>query len=144
MVTRAVAVQADGRPVVSEVLLRKRDARADGDLRADDPVAAVEALGEHVHRAALAVRDTLPAAEQLADDGLDRAATHQSEAVAAVRGDDGVVLGDGVLDPSRDGFLAGRQVAEATDFLFFVEPVGGHFHSSESHEVSNAGRNRWV
>jgi len=37
-----------------------------------------------VHATALSVGNAAPAAQQLADDGLDGAATHEGEAVAAV------------------------------------------------------------
>ena len=130
LIACAISIQADRRVLVVVVLIRKRDARAHGNLGPDNAIPAVEALGEHVHGAALAVRDTLAPPQQLADDGLDGAAAHQREAVAAVGGDDVVFLGDGVLDAGGDGFLARREVAEAADLLFFVEAVGGHFHAS--------------
>jgi hypothetical protein len=51
--------------------------------------------------------------------------------VAAVGRDDIVRFGDSVLDACGDGFLAGRQVAEAADLLLFVQSVGGHFHAAD-------------
>ena len=82
-----------------------------------------------MHRPTLAIRDTLTATQEFSDDGADCSATHQSEAVAAVGGDKLVGAGDGVFDTSGDGFLAGRQMAKAPDFLLLVQTVCGHFHA---------------
>ena len=126
----AVAVEGDRGVGLAGVLLREGEAGADGDLGTDDAVAAEEALCEHVHGPALAVGNAFSPSEQLANDGLDGSAAHQGEAVAAVGGDDGVFLGDGVLDARGYGLLACGQMAETSDLLLLVEPVGGHFHTS--------------
>lgn len=52
--------------------------------------------------------------------------------MTSVGGDDGIFFGEGVFDASGDGFLAGGEMAETSDFLFLVESIGGHFHSSVS------------
>lgn len=109
----------------------KGQASADRDLGADNTVATVKALGEHVHGAALSVGDTLTAAEKLADNGSDRAATHHGETVASVGSDDVVLLGDGMLDTNSNGLLTGRQVAETADLLLLVQAIGSHLHLSE-------------
>jgi hypothetical protein len=83
-----------------------------------------------VHTAALAERNTSSSTQQLSDDRLDGAAAHQGETMTAVRGDEMVGLIHGVLAANGDGLLARREMAEAADFLFFVEAVGGHFHAS--------------
>jgi hypothetical protein len=83
-----------------------------------------------VHRSTLSVCDTLPPAEEFADNGLDRCAAHESEAVAAVGGDEMVGALDGVFDTDGDSLLTGGQMAETPNLLLLVEPVGGHFHAS--------------
>jgi hypothetical protein len=88
-----------------------------------------------VHGTTLSVGDTLSSAEQLANDGLDRGAAHHGETVAAVGGDDRVLLGDTVLDTDGDGLLTGRQMAETADLLLLVQSVGGHLHAAHGDHV---------
>lgn len=130
LVGGAIAVEGEGRVVFSQVLVCKGQTGADGDLCANDTVAAVEALGEHVHRSSFAVRDAFSPSEKFADDGSDGAASHQSEAVTSVGRDDVVFFGDGVLDACCYCFLAGGQMAETADLLLLVESVCCHFHPS--------------
>ena len=94
----AVAVEREGGCLAASILVSEGDASTDGDLSANDAVAAVEACGEHVHGASFTVGDTFAAAEQFTDDGLYGSTAHVGEAVAAVGGDDGVVFGEGMLD----------------------------------------------
>jgi hypothetical protein len=136
LIASPITIQRNSRILVPIILVSERQSRANRNLSTDDAIAAVEALGEHVHGAALAVGDAFAAAEQLADDGLDGAAAHEREAVAAVGGDDVVLLCQGVLDADGDSFLTGREVAEAADLLLFVESVGGHFHTAGGEGVS--------
>lgn len=131
LVAGTVTVQNDTGVLAAGVLVGKSQASADRDLGADNTVATVKVLGEHVHRTALSVGDTLTAAEKLADDGSDGAATHHGETVASVGGDDVVLLGDGMLDTDSNGLLAGRQVAETADLLLLVQAIGSHLHLSE-------------
>jgi hypothetical protein len=130
LVGGTVTVEGEGDLLLALVLLGKGDTSADGDLGTDDTVSAVEAGREHVHGTALSVGDTLPPAEQLADDALDGAAAHHGEAVAAVGGDEVVGALDGVLNTDGDGLLAGGQMAETADLLLLVQPVGGHLHAA--------------
>lgn len=51
LIACAVAVQGKCDFVPTLILVRKSDARANGDLRADNAVAAVETWSEHVHTA---------------------------------------------------------------------------------------------
>ena len=130
LIARSVTIQRNRDILIPIVLVREGEPSADGHLRTDDAVATVEALGEHVHGAALAVGDALAAAQELADDLLDAGAAHQGVAVAAVGRDDVVLFGDCVLNARRDGFLARGEMAEAPDLLLLVESVGGHFHAA--------------
>lgn len=130
LVAGAVAVQDDGALLAAGVLVGKGQTGTDGDLRTDDTVAAIEVLREHVHGTTLAVCDALAATEQLANDGADGGAAHQGVAVASVGGDDIVFLADGMLDANGDGLLAGGKMAETSDLLLLVQPVGGHLHLS--------------
>ena len=105
LVGGTITIKREGRNLFLLVLLCKSDASAQRDLRSDDTVAAKEAGREDVHRPALAVRHAALAAEQLADDALDRAPAQDGERVAAVRGDDAVLGRDARLETDGDGFL---------------------------------------
>jgi len=131
LVGGTVTVQDDGGVGLLVVLLGKSQTGTDGNLGADDTVTTVEVLGEHVHRATLAVGDTLATAQQLTDDRLDGTAAHQSETVATVGGNNLVLAGDSMLNTDSDGFLTGRQMAETTDLLLFIQAVGGHLHATD-------------
>lgn len=130
LVGGTVSVERQSDVLLVLVLARKRDTSANRDLGADDTVSSVETRCEHVHGATLSVCDTLSPSEQFTDDGLDSGSAHQGETVAAVGGDDMVGAFDGVFNSDSDSFLTSRQVAETANLLFFVEPVGGHFHAS--------------
>lgn len=130
LVAGTVTVQDDGGLLAARVLVRKSQTGTNRDLSADDTVAAVEVLDEHVHRSTLAVGDTLASTEQFANDGSDSASSHQRKTVASVRGDDIVIFGDSMLDTDCNGFLTGGKVAETSDLLLFVQPIGGHLHLS--------------
>lgn len=135
LVGSTVTVQRQGDVLLVLVLLGKGNAGTDGDLGTDNTVTTVEAGGEHMHGTTLAVGNTLSSAEQLTNDGLDRGAAHHGETVAAVGGNDVVLLGDGVLDADGDGLLTGRQVAETADLLLLVQSVGGHLHAAHGNHV---------
>lgn len=109
LIACTVAVHSEGRRLLLEVLLRKGDASADGDLGADDAVASKEGLGEDVHRAALAVGHARLAAEKLREYTGDGAAAQHCEGMAAVGGDDTVLGGDTVFQADRDSFLGDVQ-----------------------------------
>jgi hypothetical protein len=130
LVGSTVSVQSKGNVLLVLVLACECNTSTNGDLSTDDTVSTVESGGEHVHRATLSVRNTLSPAEQFTDDGLDGSSAHESEAVAAVGGDEMVLAVDGVLDSNGDSFLSGRQMAETPNLLLLVESVGGHFHAS--------------
>lgn len=130
LITRPIAIQTNSRVILAHILVREPNARTHRHLRTHNPVPTIEPRAEHVHAPALAVRNAIAPAEQLANDRLDRAAAHEREAMAAVGGDEVVLLCEGVLDADCDGFLAGGEMAEAADFLFFVQAVGGHFHAA--------------
>jgi hypothetical protein len=130
LVTSTITIQRNRRILGAIILMSKRKTRTNRDLSAHNTVPTVEALGKHVHRASLAVGNTFATTEQLANNGFDGGATHESEAVASVRGDDVVFLGEGVLDSDCDSFLSDGEMAETADLLLFVESVGGHFHAA--------------
>ncbi len=71
LVARAIAVQRERRVLLILVVLRECDARAHGNLCADDAVSAKEPRGEDVHGPALAVRHATLATKELTDDALD-------------------------------------------------------------------------
>lgn len=135
LVAGAITVEDDAGVLSSLVLVGKGETSTDGDLGADDTVATVEALGEHVHGTALSVGDTLTSTKKLTNDGSHGATTHQGEAVASVGGDDIVLLGDGMLDTNSNGLLSGRQVTETSNLLLLVQTIGRHLHLSRSLSV---------
>lgn len=130
LVGSTVTVESEGDVLLAVVLVGEGETSTDGHLSTDDTVTAVEAGGEHVHGTTLAVCDTLATAEKLTNDGLDGGAAHHGETVAAVCGDDLVLLGDGVFNTASNGLLAGRQMAETTDLLLLVQTVGSHLHAA--------------
>lgn len=88
-----------------------------------------------MHGTTFPMRNTFPPAEQLANNTPDCATAHECESVATVGSNEMIGFGDGVLDADRHRFLACGEVAEATDFLLLVQPVGGHLHSPHGHHV---------
>ena len=128
LVASTVTVQDDAGLAVLVVLVGESETSTNGDLRTDDTVTAVEALGEHVHGTTLAVGNTLAATEKLTNDGANGATTHHGETVATVGSDNIVLLGDGVLDTNGDSLLTGGQMAETANLLLLVQPIGSHLH----------------
>ena len=124
LVGRAVAEIGEAHAAVARILVLEGEAGAERDLRADDAVAAVEAVldAEHVHRTALALGNAGGAAGQLGHDHLGVDAIGEHVAVVAIAGDD-AVLADRHrrLQPDRDRFLADVEVAEAADQAEAVE-----------------------
>lgn len=132
LVASTVTVKRKCHVVLTHVLVGESDSSADGNLCADDTITSVETSGEHVHRSTLAVCDTLSSSKQFTDDGPDCSSAHHGEAVAAVGGNDVVLLGDSMFDTDSDGLLSSRKMAETPNLLLLVESVRGHFHSPGS------------
>jgi hypothetical protein len=109
----------------------KRQPSTNRNLRTNNTIASVKALGKHMHGSTFSIGNALAASEEFANDRFHGSAAQEREAVAAVGGDNVVFLGEGVLDADGDGFLAGGEMAETADLLFFVESVGGHFHAAD-------------
>lgn len=130
LVAGTVTVEGNGSLLLVLVLAGECNTGTDGDLSTDDTVTTVETGGEHVHGSTLSVGDTLSPAEKFTNDGLDRGASHHGVTVAAVGGDDVVLLGEAVFDTGGNSLLTGGQMAETTYLLLLVQSVGGHFHSS--------------
>src|SRR3546814_2511535 len=76
--------------VVAAIFIGKAQPRADGHLRTDDAMAAIESLldTEHVHRAALAFGITAFAPGQFRHDALGVHATSKHMAMVAIRSED--------------------------------------------------------
>jgi hypothetical protein len=92
-------------------------------VAADDPMAAQEVVlaAEQVHRAALAARDAIGAAEQLGHDGAGGYAAGDRLGVVAVGGDDVVIVAERGNRARAGRLLADVQMAEAADL---AEGVG--------------------
>ena len=84
LVARTVTVHRERRRLFAQILLRERKTRAERHLRTDDTVPSLEGLGEDVHRATLALRDTAHATEQFANQALHIATAKDDEGVRAV------------------------------------------------------------
>ena len=116
----------------------EREAGAERDLRADDAVAAVEAMldAEHVHRAALALGNAGGAAGQLGHDHLGVDAIGEHVAVVAIAGDDAVASDlHRRLQADRDRFLADVEVAEAADQAEAVELPGALLEAADEQHL---------
>ena len=89
MFTDRLAQEADDDLIAAAILDREADAGGERNVAADDAVAAEEVrVGvEQVHRAALAARAAVLAAEQLGHDGARRHPARERLAVIAVGGD---------------------------------------------------------
>ena len=126
LVRGAVAVHGDGDVGLFFVLHGKREARADGRLRADDAVASkkMRISFVHVHRAAHASGSTIDAPHELRHHLQRRAAAAEVRAVVAVGRDDGVILGERGFHADAHRLLAVVQVAEPADELALVQHVG--------------------
>mmetsp|Transcript_7944 Transcript_7944/g.18625 ORF Transcript_7944/g.18625 Transcript_7944/m.18625 type:complete len:248 (-) Transcript_7944:107-850(-) len=132
LVGRAVSVKCHRHAAVALVLVRKRQPRAHGHLRADDAVAAEEVSIRlvHVHRSALTLGAALRLTEQLAQHALNRVAARELLAVIAVRRDQAVVEGRRRLHADDNGLLAVVKVAETLDELGLVQRVARNLHPS--------------
>ena len=117
LVDRAVAHVGERHATGVQIFLGEGEADTEGNLAADNAVAAVKVLLDvkEMHRAALAAGATGNRAEKLRHAGVGIGAAGQGMTMIAVGGDDGVVL---VYDRNcahGDGFLAVVQVAESLD-----------------------------
>src|SRR3546814_17023538 len=91
---------------------------------------------EHVHRAALALRDARLAPRQFGHDHLGIDAIGEHVAMVAVTGDDAVLVAvERRLQPDRDGFLTDVEVAETADQRSEARRVGK--------ECGSTCRSRW-
>jgi hypothetical protein len=101
-------------------------------------VAAIElVLGrEHVHRPALAARDTRTATGQFGHDHLGIDAIGQHVAMVAIAGDDAVVpFVERRLQAHRHGFLADIEVAEAADQAQAIELARLFLEAADQHHL---------
>ena len=133
-----VAEIGEGDVAVAAVAVGEREACAEGDLRADDAVAAVEMLllGEHVHRAALALAEAAAASGQLGHDALGVEAAGQHVAVVAVGGD-GLVAGLGLEHQAgHHRLLPDVEVAEAADQPHAVHLAGALLEAADEEHAA--------
>ena len=97
LVAGTVTVKREGAVVLLAVLKGESKTGANGDLGTDDTVAAEESGSEDVHGTALAVRRAALTTEELAEDTNNGTTAKDGEGMAAVAGDDEVILMDAVL-----------------------------------------------
>ena len=131
-VGRAFAEHANHRLGLSLVLDRQPDPGSDGQMGADDGVAApVAVLGAgHVHRAALAAHHAGGLAEHFRHDALGIQAACDGPTVVAVGRQQVVVRPHRLACAGGDGLLADVQVQKAADLAggvqlgcFLLEPA---------------------
>jgi hypothetical protein len=136
-VDRAVAELAHDRLLAAAAHQREAEAGRDRELAGDDPPAAVEAAldVEQVHRAAAAVRAAVAAAEQLRHHGLRGYPASEREAVAAITGDEHVVVLHRVHDADRRRLLPRGQVAVAADPRRLVLALGLGLEDADQHHL---------
>src|SRR3546814_10787801 len=118
LVRGAVAEIGHGDPAVAAIFVREGEAGAERDLSTDDAVAAIEFMldAEHVHRAALALRDARLTPGQLGHDDLGVDAVSEHMPVVAIAGDHAVTLAVACrLEAHGDRFLAAIAVADTAD-----------------------------
>ena len=138
LVYGTVAHEGHGGAFFGLILHGVGEAGAEGDLAADDAVAApvVEFGGEVVHRAALALGATGDLAVEL---GHERAGVHadgDGVAVVAVGGDDVVVLAHERAGADGDGFLADVEVEEAADLALVIDGQAALFEAADAHHLA--------
>ena len=117
LVGRAVAEIGDGDIFVAAVVIGEGQAGSERNLRADDPVATVEALlhAEHMHGAAFALGISVRASGEFGHHALRIHAGCEHMAVVAIAGDDLVALLERHLHADDYGFLADIEMAKAAD-----------------------------
>ena len=123
LVDGAIAHERHGRAFVALIFYAVSEAHSEGDLAADDAVAApVIALGrKEMHRAAFAFGATGDFAVELGHEGLGVHADGDGVTVVAVGGDDVVMFAHERTATDGDGLLAVIKMEEAAD----VGPAGG-------------------
>src|SRR6185295_17471545 len=117
LVGGAVAEIGQRHVIVAAILGGEGQAGPQRHLRANDAMAAEEALlpREHVHRAALAFGIAAAPAGEFRHHALGVHAAGQHVAVVAVAGDDRIAVLDRHLHADHDRFLADIEVAETAD-----------------------------
>ena len=111
-----IAEEAD-RTSLSPCTARARQPRRQSEVRADDRIGTHYAMLDRrqVHRAALAAKQPVVAAHQLAQHSLHRNPASERVGVPAIGAERFVVLAHGDAEPGRDGLLTEREVAGPPD-----------------------------
>ena len=139
LVHGAVAEVADADPVFVAILDGEGDAGRQGDMAADDGMAAEEALlrVEEVHRAALPLGAAGHLAEQLGHGGLGVHAPRQGMAVVAIGGDHVVIFPEDPDRAHRNRLLAAVLVEESPDLVpFLVEHLRPLLEAADQHHLA--------
>ena len=126
LVGRAVTEIGQAHIAVLAVMVGEGDAGAEGHLRADDAVAAIEMLllGEHVHGAALALRQAAATAGQLGHDAPGFHSAGQHVPVVAIAGDHLIAGLRRKLHADDDRFLTDIEMTEPADEAHAVHLPG--------------------
>src|SRR3954469_5658425 len=135
LVRGAVAELAEHGVLGLLVVGAEPEADRDGEVAADDPVAAHEAAleVEHVHRAAVALRDAVDAAEELGHDVVRARAAHDRVAVRAVGRDEVVAVSHRARGADDRGLLADREMEEAADLGLRVHLPRALLEAADEH-----------
>ena len=116
---------------------RKREADGDGKLAGDDPPSTEEAAFdvEEVHRAAPAVSTPMTAPKQLRHDRLGADAARERETVAAIAGDQQVVILQRIQRADDRRLLTGGQMAITADEIGLVLALSLRFERANEHHL---------
>ena len=111
LITRPISIKRKRTTSLTKILLCECHPSSHRHLSSNNPVPAKESRRKEMHRPAPAPRHAALAPNQLAHDPLERPAAQEGERVAAVGGDDAVILRDRVFEPYRDRFLTKMSLA---------------------------------
>ncbi len=142
LIGRAVAEIGDANGAVIAILVRKSEAGAERDLRADDAVTAIELvlLREHVHGAALALGVPTTAAGQLGHHAAWIHVHGQHVAVITIGRDHLIALAHAELHARHNSFLTDVEMTEATDEAHAVKLAGLFFEATDQQHVLVGGK----
>ena len=116
---------------------RKREADSNGKLAGDDPPPTEEtALDvEQVHRAAPAVSTPMTAPKQLGHDRLGADATRERKTVAAIAGDQQVVIPQRIHRADDRRLLTGGQMAITADEIGLILALSLRLERANEHHL---------
>ena len=141
LISSTVTIQSKSNKLLLGVLLSESQTTPQRNLRANDPMPAVETrvLFIKMHRPSFAVGAPPLPPHQLRERVHQLPSASQERAVVPVRRDDRVLPGDRRLHPHGQSLLPVVEVAEPADQFGLVERVGGDLHAAHASHVAEEG-----